>query len=115
MDSHWATAERLEGVGSDTRHSLTDQIFVALVGEHFDGHDFVEAAVDAEASVLLVQRLFASQVARSHPDRLVVGVEDTLYAMGELARLALLEDGRTVVAITGSAGKTTTLGIGPNA
>ncbi len=100
--------DRLEGVGSDTRQSLTDQIFVALVGEHFDGHDFVEAAVAAEASVLLVQRLFASQVARSHPDRLVVGVEDTLYAMGELARLALLEDGRTVVAITGSAGKTTT-------
>ena len=98
----------LRGVGSDTRQPLTDKVFVALVGEHFDGHDFIDAAVSAEASVLMVHRLVSSQVARRHPNCLVVGVEDTLYAMGELARLAVLEDSRAVVAITGSAGKTTT-------
>ena len=100
--------EHLVGVGSDTREPLSDKAFVALVGEHFDGHDFIEAAVAAEATVLIVHRLVSSQLARRYPDRLVVGVEDTLYALGELARLALLEDTRTVVAITGSAGKTTT-------
>jgi len=96
------------GVGTDTRSDLSDHLFVALVGERFDGHNFVDAAVDAGASVLLVHRLRAAHLARRYPELLVVGVEDTLYAMGELARLSLAVEPRKVVAITGSAGKTST-------
>jgi len=100
--------ERLDGVGTDSRAPLEHQLFVALVGERFDGHEFLDAAVRQGARVLLVQRLYAARWGRKHPELLVVGVEDTLYALGELARLARGEDPRPVVAITGSAGKTTT-------
>ena len=81
---------------------------MALVGERFDGHNFVEAAVSGGAAALLVQRLFAAKLSRRFPGVLVVGVEDTLYALGELARIARRGDERPLIAITGSAGKTST-------
>jgi UDP-N-acetylmuramoyl-tripeptide--D-alanyl-D-alanine ligase len=98
--------DALRGVGTDTRSDLAGRLFIALRGDHFDGHDFVEAAVDAGAAGLLVGRLQAPHIARAYPDCLVVGVEDTLYAMGELARSCRAQDPRSLVAITGSAGKT---------
>jgi UDP-N-acetylmuramoyl-tripeptide--D-alanyl-D-alanine ligase len=98
----------VSGVGTDSRLPLTGQLFVALVGESFDGHGFVDRAVEQGASALLVQRLHSARIARQHPNLYVIGVEDTLYALGELARLARQQDSRRLIAITGSAGKTST-------
>ncbi len=97
------------GVTSDSRNVSEGEVFVALRGEKFDGHDHVAAAVARGASALLVER--EVDVGQ---DVTVVRVPDSLIALGALAcfhrkRWARpLEPVRRVVGITGSAGKTTT-------
>lgn len=90
-------------VSTDTRAIRPGDIFVALVGERFDGHDFVASALASGAGALVVSR--APQPLPSVP---VVLVEDTLKALGDLAAFhrATLRN-LCVVAITGSSGKTT--------
>src|SRR5262252_1144668 len=100
------------GVSTDSRALDQGAAFVALVGEHFDGHAFLSAARAAGAATLVVSRDEASNDASSA----VVRVADTRQALGDLARehrrrwqRAPHPDGaRSIVAITGSAGKTTT-------
>jgi len=100
------------GISTDTRRLEPGNAFVALRGERFDGHDHVVAACDAGASVLVVSRPVEALNGAT-----VVMVEDTLGALGALARLhkrrwvqRARAAGRLakVVAVTGSAGKTTT-------
>ncbi|MEB2313291.1 MAG: UDP-N-acetylmuramoyl-tripeptide--D-alanyl-D-alanine ligase [Sorangiineae bacterium] len=93
----------VRGVATDTRASLAGKLFVALRGERFDGHDFLDRAVGAGAAALLVER---------EPERdlgvPVVLVDSSLAALGALAGLYRKRWGGTVVAVGGSAGKTTT-------
>ena len=91
------------GVSTDSRQIEDGQLYVALVGDRFDGHDFVADAVSRGAVGAVVSRPPAGGAdARLYP------VEDTLVALGALAshRRGLLRT--PVVAITGSSGKTTT-------
>ncbi|MFU0804284.1 MAG: UDP-N-acetylmuramoyl-tripeptide--D-alanyl-D-alanine ligase [Pseudoclavibacter caeni] len=94
-------------VCTDSRRIAAGDLFVALVGERVDGHDFLAAAAEAGASAALVMRRVADA-----PLPLVV-VDDTTAALGRLAR-AVLDRARAegalehVIGITGSAGKTTT-------
>ena len=96
-------AAEVTSVWNDTRTLRPGALYVAIVGENFDGHDFVDAAVGAGAALSLVSR----PVAAPH-----VLVDDVTLALGALARayLALLRDegDLTVIGITGSNGKTTT-------
>ncbi|MDB4995880.1 MAG: UDP-N-acetylmuramoylalanyl-D-glutamyl-2,6-diaminopimelate--D-alanyl-D-alanine ligase [Myxococcaceae bacterium] len=98
------------GITSDSRAVKPGNVFVALRGESFDGHTFVEQALKRGATLFVVQRGQAWRIAGAD----VIEVEDTLVAWGDLARSHLRrwrsESGgaRRVVAITGSAGKTTT-------
>jgi UDP-N-acetylmuramoyl-tripeptide--D-alanyl-D-alanine ligase len=83
---------------------MPGQLFVALRGERFDGHDYLDAAVkDGAAAVVVSQapRLSVLNVP-------VFQVEDTLVALGALANYWRRAWGRTLVAIGGSNGKTTT-------
>ena len=93
-------------VSTDSRTVEPGQIFVALKGERFDGHDFVEAAAEAGASLLIVDKLEPPDT-----DTAVLLVDDTLDALQALAshyRNLLGEAATEVVAVTGSSGKTTT-------
>lgn len=90
-------------VSTDTRTLRPGALFVALAGERFDAHDFIEEAVDAGATGLLVGR--SMPVGRGTA---VIVVDDTLAALQALARAVRRASGARVVAITGSAGKTTT-------
>jgi UDP-N-acetylmuramoyl-tripeptide--D-alanyl-D-alanine ligase len=92
------------GISTDTRAALEEKAFVALVGERFDGHDLLEQAVSRGASCLIVER----DVAVSHGAVSVIRVSSTLRALGDLARFHRRRWGGRVVAIAGSAGKTTT-------
>ncbi|MGD2069048.1 MAG: UDP-N-acetylmuramoyl-tripeptide--D-alanyl-D-alanine ligase [Gemmatimonadota bacterium] len=91
------------GVSTDSRRAAEADLYVALIGERFDGHDFVADALAAGAGGAVV----------SHP---VVGaervalypVEDTLEALGRLARHRRDALPARVVGITGSTGKTGT-------
>ncbi len=103
-------------VTTDSRAVAPGGAFVALVGASHDGHRFVRAAVDAGAALLVVDRAAVSRVrADLRPDDTcaVLAVDDTLVAWGAMARIHAErwrgEDAsRRIVAITGSAGKTTT-------
>jgi UDP-N-acetylmuramoyl-tripeptide--D-alanyl-D-alanine ligase len=94
----------VEGVTTDSRGDAAGRLFVALSGEHFDGHRFAAAAVSAGARALLVKKGTALDVS----DAAVVEVDDTLLALGALARFHRRRWGGTLVAVAGSAGKTTT-------
>lgn len=91
------------GVGIDTRSLAEGTLFVALRGERFDAHMFLADAVKAGAAGLLVEG--APEVPS---DVVVIVVPDTLGALQALARAVRQASGARVVAITGSAGKTTT-------
>tara|TARA_Y100001960_G_C14769699_1_gene879182 strand:- start:2335 stop:3693 length:1359 start_codon:yes stop_codon:yes gene_type:complete len=87
-------------VSTDTRTIEPGALFVALVGERFDAHDFALNAVEAGASALLVNRTIDSNV----PQLLV---EDTKQALGQLGQFVHQVCQTPTVAITGSCGKTT--------
>jgi UDP-N-acetylmuramoyl-tripeptide--D-alanyl-D-alanine ligase len=96
------------GVTSDSRAVVAGGIFVALRGEQHDGHKFVDGAASKGATLVVVQKNHART---NEGDADVVEVDDTLVAWGELARARIAEwkdHGGKIVAITGSAGKTTT-------
>src|SRR5690606_20347057 len=92
------------GVVSDTRGATLGKVFVALVGERYDGHDFVHAALRGGARALLVERDVGEVPVP------VVRVDSTLRALGALARAHRTRWGGHLVAVAGSAGKTTTRG-----
>jgi UDP-N-acetylmuramoyl-tripeptide--D-alanyl-D-alanine ligase len=105
----------VRGVGTDTRSLRPGDLFVALRGDRFDGHDYVEAALEAGACGAVVER--TAWAARSEPsqqrleweaERHVYPVDDTLKALGALAREVRRKSGALVLAVTGSAGKTST-------
>jgi UDP-N-acetylmuramoyl-tripeptide--D-alanyl-D-alanine ligase len=96
------------GVSTDTRVLERGAAFVALRGATFDGHSLVDAAASAGAAVVIVEREVAVP-----GDVAVLRVPSTLAALGAIARAHArrwrgLGGDRRLVAITGSAGKTTT-------
>jgi len=98
------------GLVTDSRAVRSGNAFVAVRGESFDGHDFLGAAMDRGAAVVVVER------GRSVPtaDVAVLEVDDVIRAFGAIARGHLQRwrrrDGMhpRIAAVTGSAGKTTT-------
>jgi UDP-N-acetylmuramoyl-tripeptide--D-alanyl-D-alanine ligase len=90
----------------DTRTQNPGDVYFALRGPNFDGHEFIPAAIERGAAAVVV-----AQAHLSVPDGLRVPelvVPDTLLALQNLARWARGEWNGTVVGVTGSAGKTTT-------
>ena len=102
-------------VCTDSRQLNAGQLYLPLVGERFDGHTFLVAALDAGASGLLAQ---ADRLSPGAGEALVASatrsrvplwwVPDTLQAYQDLAGLWRQQLEAPVVAVTGSAGKTTT-------
>ena len=91
----------IRGISTDSRANLSGMLFLALVGERFDAHDFVEQAREQGAAALLVER----EVETTLP---TVRVKSTLAALGALGAEWRKTWGGKVVAVAGSAGKTTT-------
>ena len=98
-------AAPLGPVGTDSRQLAAGQLFIPLVGERFDGHGFLQQALQCGAQAALVQRDRADQVPAGLPCWLV---DDTLIAYQQVALLHRRHLQAPVVAVTGSAGKTTT-------
>lgn len=98
-------ATPLGPICTDSRLLAAGQLFVPLVGEHFDGHDFLQQALERGAQAALVQRDHAADVPAGLLHWLV---DHTLDAYQQLALLHRRQLSAAVVAVTGSAGKTTT-------
>src|SRR5580658_7214377 len=92
----------VNGLSIDTRTIKEGDLFVALKGDNRDGHDFVRAAFDAKAGAALVTHT---------PDGVtgaVLTVGHTQRGLEDLARAARARSNAKILAVTGSAGKTTT-------
>ena len=90
------------GISIDSRTLAKGDAFFAIQGENRDGHDFVEAALEAGAGVAVVAR---SQAAR-FPGAPLFIVDDVLEALRALGRAARARSHAKIVAVTGSVGKT---------
>ena len=101
-------ATPIDRVTIDSRGVQPGDFFVAINGERFDGHQFVAAAVRSGAIGAMVHHGGATTEALPPPAPLVIEVEETTRALQDLARDVRRRSGARVVAITGSAGKTTT-------
>ncbi len=101
--------QRLGGVCTDSRQIQPGDMFVALQGDQFDGHAFVETAAQQGATVALVSTAFDQQLAKSSQltGLTVIAVPDTLSGLQDMARAQRQRFTGTVVGITGSNGKTT--------
>ncbi len=87
-------------VSTDSRRLPAGALFVALIGPHFDGHNFIAAARERGACAALVSRLIADPLPQ-------LRVADTLLALGQLSAHWRSQFTGPVVALTGSNGKTT--------
>lgn len=105
-------ARQLGGFSIDTRSLKAGDLFFAIVGERFDGHQFVAAALKAGALGVVIARRDAATAealaAATDAKPAVIEVSDTTVALQALARHVRRRSGARVIAITGSAGKTTT-------
>lgn len=88
-------------VSTDTRTLQPGDLFVALTGPNFDGHDFIATAKEKNAAAALVSKQIPSEIPILH-------VEDTRKALGKMAKFHRNQFDLPIVAITGSCGKTTT-------
>ncbi len=88
------------GVSTDTRNIAADNLFIALVGERFDAHDFLTQVVEQRAAGAVVQRKVDVELP-------LLKVDDTRMALGRLAACWRQQFDIPLIAVTGSNGKTT--------
>ncbi|MFZ0704811.1 MAG: Mur ligase domain-containing protein, partial [Candidatus Korobacteraceae bacterium] len=93
------------GYSIDSRTIQPGELFFAVKGERLDGHDFVEAALQAGAVGAVVQTKPAARFADK--SRLLI-VDDTLTALQRLGAAVRRMWAKPLIGVTGSAGKTTT-------
>lgn len=100
-------ARPVDGVSIDSRQCRAGEVFFAIRGERFDGHEFVAAAVDRGVMAAVVSR--PDRVPEDlHQLGMLLLVDDTTAALGRLAAFHRDNVRAAVVAVTGSNGKTTT-------
>lgn len=97
------TSKTIVGISIDSRSIKPDECFFAIPGDNFDGHDFIPAAIKNGAACIVSQK-------KSKPTggAATLTVDSTITALGKLAAWYRKQLPAKVIAITGSAGKTTT-------
>ena len=96
-----AQADAATRIITDSRQAEAGDVFVALVGEQFDGHDYVADVLAKGVAAVIVSREIVAGDARQ------IVVADTLAALGQIAQAWRLKWNPKIVALTGSNGKTT--------
>jgi UDP-N-acetylmuramoyl-tripeptide--D-alanyl-D-alanine ligase len=100
----WGNAEQVfSGITTDSRKVTKGNLFIPLVGERFDGHDYIEHCLNSGAAVCLTQNPISQ-----HDNASAILVEDTAKALRDLAAWHRSKHNIPVVGITGSVGKTST-------
>ena len=101
-DKESAQAITISRIGSDSRQIESGELFIALAGERFDAHDFLDDAIKAGASAALI-----SQKEKCPTNLAAVCVQDVKQGLGELAKAWRAQFSIPVALVTGSNGKTT--------
>src|SRR6266478_1578892 len=111
---HAGKQSHFDAFSHDTRQLIPGELFVAVRGERSDGHDYLLDAVQRGASGLLVEAEYLNALAEE-AQKILAGarvativVEDTRIALQQYARFILERWHPTVIAVTGSTGKTST-------
>ncbi|MFZ1917248.1 MAG: UDP-N-acetylmuramoyl-tripeptide--D-alanyl-D-alanine ligase [Terriglobales bacterium] len=94
-----------QGYSIDSRTIQPGELFFAVKGERFDGHDFVESVLGQGAIAAVIRK---DQLARYRDPKNLLAVDDTLVALQTLSTAVRKLWGKTAIGITGSMGKTTT-------
>jgi UDP-N-acetylmuramoyl-tripeptide--D-alanyl-D-alanine ligase len=97
--------ETVQGYSIDSRTVTAGQLFFAVKGERLEGHDFVAQALEKGATAAVVRK---DRLDRYTDKTRLLAVEDTLVALQTLATAVRKLWGKPLIAVTGSAGKTTT-------
>ena len=95
-------------VCTDSRQVQPGDLFFALKGDRFDGHDFLAGVAQKGVAAVVVERAKVGQASRLSPNVGAVVVEDTRAALGKLAARYRADFKLPIIAIGGSNGKTTT-------
>lgn len=101
-----AAWQDISGISIDSRTVQQGDLFIAIRGDRFDGHDFVDTALDRGASAALVSADQADRFAVRKGGLLIVS--DSYEALYDLARAARARTKAKIIAVTGSVGKTST-------
>lgn len=95
-------------VGANSRNIAQEQLFVALLGERFDGHDYAAQVIEHGAAGVLVEKVVENTAENTVPSvEPSLVVKNTYQALGELAAYWRTQFNIPIAAITGSNGKTT--------
>ncbi len=97
--------ESAQGYSIDSRTIRPGELFFAVIGERLNGHDYVDQAFEKGGIAAVVQK---NEAARYRDNSRLLAVDDTLLALQNLATAVRRLWGKRLVAVTGSAGKTTT-------
>ena len=93
----------ITNISTDSRNTDSSSLFIAIKGENFDGHDFILDVINKGTPLILSQK----EIPNVDPKKIII-VEDTLKAFGQLAHYNRMQYKGTLIALTGSSGKTTT-------
>ncbi len=97
------------GISTDSRQPIIQgQMFIALKGDKFDGHDFIEEVIKKGVSALIISSNFQFPISNFQSPISIIKVKNTLIALGKIAADYRQKFQIPIVAITGSNGKTTT-------
>jgi len=103
-------AAAVKGISTDSRNINKGELFIAIKGPHFDGHDFIDKALEKKAQGLLVAKAwvgtYADKIAKIKIP--IIIVPDTVIALGQIAHFYRKKFNIPIIAVTGSNGKTTT-------
>lgn len=92
---------RFSGVSTDSRSIRAGDLFVALRGENFNGHDFIKDVLEKGAAGVVIMEDTPRHAT------VIISVEDTLQALGDIASGVRNQYDTAIVGVTGSTGKTT--------
>ncbi len=94
----------VKGISTDSREDCSGKLFIPLIGENFNGHEYIFKAYENGASATL----FHEDNCKLPENITCIKVNDTLAALGDIAKYQIEKNNIEVIGITGSAGKTTT-------
>lgn len=100
-------SDPLKGISTDSRRINAGELFVAIKGDRFDGHQYVKSALQSGAAAALVDQRWFRRNAVDYPDASFLVADDALIAYQDIAHYFRKKLNPRVVALTGSAGKTT--------
>ena len=101
--------EVCEEFSKDTRQIKKGDVYIGIKGENFDGNKLYENALENGAKVCILENIeIKSEVQEKFKDRTIILVEDTIKALQKIAEYKRKNYNIPVIAVTGSAGKTST-------